>query len=159
LKGALRKSIVSLAAGLVLATVAGNALAAVGAHAAPKATPQKRVVTVKKTVNGAKVECYGRGNKDWGPLVVALAVKKTTTTIGTRSTVKVEITDVLFPIYPDHTSRSIYINKQALPLLKEETLQLQLATATRLEMISGATDTTVAFQKSVKPALLALKTI
>jgi uncharacterized protein with FMN-binding domain len=143
-----RKSLASLAAVLALATPAGNAIAALRATAAKAA---KKTITV----NGLKVECTGKGNKDWGPIVVALVVTKTTT----GSKVVRQITDVQFPMYPQHTDRSVYINKQALPLLKEETLQLQFATATRLEMISGATDTTVAFQKSIAAALLAAKKV
>lgn len=153
----LRKLVASLAAASVLAAMAGNAWAALRTPAGTKATPKKKVVTVTKTVNGTKVECTGKGHKDWGPILVTLAIKKTTTTIGTQQTVKITITDVLFPIYPDHTDRSVYINKQALPLLREETLQLQPTNASRLEMISGATDTSVAYEQSLQAALLAAK--
>jgi hypothetical protein len=145
--------VAALAAVSTLATPAGGAFGAVRASAAGgKAAPKKKVVTVSRTVNGARVEC-----RRWGPLVVTLAVKKTTTTIGTRRTVKLVITDVRFPVYPDHTNRSIYINEQALPLLKEETLQLQPTRVSQLEMVSGATDTSVAFAQSLQAALLAAK--
>jgi hypothetical protein len=60
------------------------------------------------------------------------------------------------PARRPRTARSTSTSRR-LPLLKEETLQLQFGTATRLEMLSGATDTTVAFQKSIQAALIAGK--
>ena len=83
-------------------------------------------------------------------MVVALSVKKTTTGAGAQRKVKIKILDVATPTYPDHTPRSKYINAQALPLLTQEVLQLQSAD---LEIVSGATDTTMSWQTSLQAAL------
>ena len=55
------------------------------------------------------------------------------------------------PVYPDHTDRSIFINQQALPLLIQETIQAQ---SSAIDMVSGATDTSQAFQQSLQSAIL-----
>jgi uncharacterized protein with FMN-binding domain len=77
--------------------------------------------------------------------------------VGTKKTVTtVKITNVAEPTFPNHTDRSIYINQQALPLLNQEVLQLQLGSA-KLEMITGATETSESFIQSLQAALLAAK--
>ena len=58
------------------------------------------------------------------------------------------------PVSPNHTDRSIFINQQALPYLIQETLQAQ---STGINMISGATDTSYAFQSSLQAAILAAR--
>jgi uncharacterized protein with FMN-binding domain len=83
-----------------------------------------------------------------------LSVKKTTATVGGKKTVKIKILDVTTPTYPDATPRSKYINGQALPLLKMEVLELQSG---NLEVVSGATDTTVSYKQSLQAAILAAK--
>ena len=54
-------------------------------------------------------------------------VKKTTTTnLKTKKTVVTrKIVAATVPVYPDHTDRSVFINRQALPILIQETLQAQ----------------------------------
>jgi uncharacterized protein with FMN-binding domain len=88
---------------------------------------------------------------------VTLVVKKTTTTVGTKRTVKRKITGVTVPVYPNHTDRSVYINQQALPWLKQETLAAQFKG--NIQLISGATNTSDAFVQSLQAALLAAKKV
>ena len=85
-----------------------------------------------------------------------IVVKKTTTTNLTtkKKTVKRKITTAQVPLYPNHTDRSIFINQQALPLLIQETTQAQSAS---IDLISGATDTSDAFQQSLQSALIKAK--
>ena len=104
-----------------------------------------RAKTVTKTVLGSTVVC-----KKWGSVQVQLKIAQTV--VGGK--MKVKILDVAWPIWPQHTVRSVFINQRALPLLKTEVLQLQSA---NLEVISGATDITVAFKQSLQAALLAAK--
>jgi uncharacterized protein with FMN-binding domain len=143
-----RKTISTLAAAWLLAFPPLSAWAAVQS---PKtATPKKKVVTTTTaTVTGPSVPC-----KRWGPLQVRIKVKKTTTTIGTTKKVKIKILAIDFPIVSDATFKTRYINQQALPLLVEDTLQLQNAT---VEVISGATDTTISFKQSLQAAILQAK--
>lgn len=103
----------------------------------------KTVRAVTKTVRGSTVVC-----KKWGSIQVQLKVSRTV--VGGKA--KVKILDVTWPVWPQHTVRSVFINERALPLLKQEVLQLQSA---NLEVISGATDITVAFKQSLQAALLA----
>jgi uncharacterized protein with FMN-binding domain len=129
---------------------AAVALPSADAWAAARSTessPKKKVVTVTKTVAGSTAEV-----DRWGQLQVTLVVKKTTTTIGKKKTVKRRITSVTVPVYPNHTDRSVYINQQALPLLVQEVLQAQLNPS--IQLISGATDTSYAFQQSLQSAIL-----
>ncbi len=142
-----QKTITALATAAVIALPPLNAWAATRGHNATK--PKKKVVNQTVTVAGPSVQC-----KRWGQIVVAIKVKKTTTTIGKRTIVKVKILDVTWPTWPDATFRSVYINKQALPLLREDTLSLQSA---NLEVISGATDITVSYKESLQAAILKAK--
>lgn len=115
----------------------------------PKLKAKKKVVTLTKTVSGTQ------GNAgQWGTIQVTLVVKKTTTIVGTKKTVARKITDAKVPVYPNHTSRSIYINQQALPLLVQEVLQAGIGMK-NLQLISGATDTSYAFADSLQAALVA----
>ena len=82
-----------------------------------------------------------------------LKVVKTEITGAGKPKVSIKITDVSWPIYPDHTPKSKYINAQAMPLLQQETLQLQAASGTKLVNISGATHTTVSWRESLQGAL------
>jgi len=86
---------------------------------------------------------------------VTLVVRKTTTTTGTKKKVTRKIVGVSVPEYPNHTSRSVYINTQALPYLKQEVLQAQMSS--NIQLISGATDTSYAFVQSLQSAILQAK--
>ena len=122
---------------------------AFAAATAPKAAPKKtKVVTATKTFTGNAAEA-----DRWGPLQVTIVVKKTTTTNLATKKKKVtkRITAVKIPVYPDHTDRSIFINQQALPILIQETMQAQ---STSIDMVSGATNSSYAYEQSLQSAIL-----
>jgi len=106
-----------------------------------------RSKAVTKTVVGSTVIC----NK-WGPLQVQVKIAQSV--VGGK--VKYKILDVSWPIWPQHTSKSIYINEKALPLLRMEVLQLQSA---KVESISGATNVTDSFVQSLQVAMLAAQKV
>jgi uncharacterized protein with FMN-binding domain len=114
------------------------ALPVAQAGAAAKTT--KKVVTKKFTGVAYQAD-------RWGDLQVRITVRKTT--VGKKVTRK--MTAVSVPVYPDHTDRSVYINQQALPLLKSEALRAQ---STRIDLVSGATATSYAFAESLQSAIL-----
>jgi uncharacterized protein with FMN-binding domain len=120
--------------------------------AATLATTATKVVTVTKTVTGPQAIA-----DRWGYVEVTLTVKKTTTTIGTHKKVTRKITGVNVPVYPNHTDRSIFINDQAVPWLRQEVLRAQFNP--NIEMIGGATATSYAFQQSLQAAILAAKKV
>jgi uncharacterized protein with FMN-binding domain len=60
------------------------------------------------------------------------------------------ITDVRFVQYPNDRSRSVYINSWADPQLTSEAIQAQSA---QVDIVTGATDTSVAFMQSLADAL------
>jgi uncharacterized protein with FMN-binding domain len=86
----------------------------------------------------------------YGPLRVVITVKKTTT--GTKVTRR--ITAVSVPIYPNSSGRSSYISENAIPILRSEALRAQSA---RIDLVSGATDTSDAFVSSLQSAILKAK--
>jgi uncharacterized protein with FMN-binding domain len=134
------------AAALALPNVNGWAAAT-----SQSATAKTKVVTAIKSFTGVA------GSADrWGNVVVTIVVKKTTTTNLTtkKKTVKRKITAVKVPVYPNHTDRSIFINQQALPLLIQETTKAQ---STAIDLVSGATDTSQAFDQSLQSAILKAK--
>ena len=131
----------------VLLTVAALSLPIVDATAATRATTRKIVVSKRFTGSLASVQ-------QWGSLQVTIVVRKTTTITGTKRNVTRKITAVSVPTYPNHTDRSVYINTQALPILKSETLRAQSA---RINLVSGATDSSDAFAQSLQSAILEAK--
>src|SRR3954451_16873955 len=143
----MRKRIPAIASAATIALPVGNAVAAAQSKTAT-VTPKKKVVTLTKSVSGPAYEA-----DRWGPLRVTLVVKKTTTTVGVKKTVKRKITAVRVPVYPNHTDRSVFINQQALPMLEQEALAAQFAG--NIQMISGASDTSDAFIQSLQGALVA----
>ena len=64
------------------------------------------------------------------------------------------ITDVTFLSYPNSHSTSVYINSQAMPMLTQEAIQAQSA---NVDIISGASATSGAFQQSLASALALAK--
>jgi uncharacterized protein with FMN-binding domain len=118
---------------------------------AQKTAPKKKVVTVSRSFSGGLGDA-GR----WGQVQVTIVVKKTTTTVlrTKKKTVTRRIISAKVPVYPNHTSRSIFINQQALPYLVQETLQAQ---STSIDMVSGATDTSDAFESSLQSAIIHAK--
>jgi uncharacterized protein with FMN-binding domain len=61
-----------------------------------------------------------------------------------------KLTGVTFLQYPNDRPRSIAINSQAMPILKSEAIQVQ---NTNVDIVSGATDTSLAFIQSLASAL------
>jgi uncharacterized protein with FMN-binding domain len=61
-----------------------------------------------------------------------------------------KITNVKFLQYPNTHSTSVMINQQAMPYLQQEAVQAQSA---NVQIISGATFTSQAFQQSLQSAL------
>jgi uncharacterized protein with FMN-binding domain len=104
-----------------------------------------RSKAVTKTVLGTTVVCH-----KWGSIQVQLKVSQSV--VGGK--VKVKILSLTWPVWPQHTVRSVFINERALPLLQQQVLQLQSA---NIETISGATDVTTAFKQSLQAALLNAK--
>lgn len=61
-----------------------------------------------------------------------------------------KLTDVEFLQYPNDRQNSIEINSYAMPILRREAIQAQSA---QVDVVSGATDTSYAFQQSLQSAL------
>jgi hypothetical protein len=136
----------------VLVSQAGDALAV--ARSALSGTREAKKVVTNVTVTGPAVKCH-----QWGFLELQLSVTKTETAgAGGKPAVSIKINNVSWPVFPNHTSRSIYINQQALPLLQGETLQLQASAGTKLVNISGASNTSVSWRTSLQAALLKAET-
>src|SRR5262245_33831576 len=124
-----------------------TAAACAAALAVPTASAAERLraITVTKSSTSPIV-----GVSRWGDLQVAIKVQITTKTVAGKKKRTWKVTDVHFPVYPDHSQRSAFISSQALPLLKQELLQLK---GTSIQLISGATDTSYAFVDAVSSAL------
>ncbi len=60
------------------------------------------------------------------------------------------LTDVKFLEYPNERSRSVEINSYAIPQLTTEAIQAQNA---QVDIVTGATDTSIAFMQSLSDAL------
>ena len=127
----MKKPLLALTTAAALASPVANALATV--------TPKKKVVTKTVTVNGTE----GQADR-WGYVKVTLVVRKTTTIVGKKKTVARKITSVRVPEYPNHTDRSVFINRQALPMLVQEEMAA-LFDLSKVNVISGATATSYAF--------------
>ena len=119
--------------------------------AATTQTAKTKVVTATRSFTGTAAQA-----DRWGDVQVTIVVKKTTTTNLTtgKKTVKRKITAARTPVYPNHTDRSVFINQRALPILIRETIQTQ---SSGVDMVSGATDTSSAFQQSLQSAILKAK--
>lgn len=61
-----------------------------------------------------------------------------------------KITDVTFLQYPNDNRTSINVNEMAMPQLRQEAIQAQSA---HVDAVSGASDTSAAFQQSLSSAL------
>jgi uncharacterized protein with FMN-binding domain len=115
-----------------------------------RATNQ-RAARVTKLIRGTTVPCpvtrdSHAATGKWGPLQVDLKISKVP---GSK---KFKILAVTWPIWPQHTARSVFINEKALPLLQQQVLQLQSA---KVETISGATNVSDSFIRSLQAALVA----
>lgn len=141
----MQRTVMSVMTAGVLALPVANAVAA--ARAAPStagaATPHKKVTTKKFAGATAQAD-------RWGTVQVTVTVRTTSVTSGGKTKKTRRYTD-LGGSYSYHTSRSQYIMSNALPLLRQEFLQAQSA---NVQMISGATFTSQAFEQSLQSALL-----
>jgi uncharacterized protein with FMN-binding domain len=144
----MRRIVTAGVSSLALALPISNAVAAAKAT---KATPKKKVVTVTKNVTGPSEQ-----TDRWGYTQVTLVIKKTTTTVGMKKTVARRIVNVTATA-PDHTDRSVFINSQAIPYLRQEVLAAQLNP--NIQLISGATETSNAFIQSLQAAILQAKKV
>ena len=131
--------------------VVALALPSANAFAAAKATTADTTVKKKVTVATKSFTGTAADADRWGPLQVTIVVKKTTTVVGTKKSVKRKITSIKVPVSPNHTDRSIFINQQALPTLVQEALQAQSA---HIYVVSGATNSSDAFAQSLQSAIL-----
>lgn len=111
-----------------------------GAKARPTATPRAKKVAraaakptpvPQRSVTGPSVDM------EWGPVQATLVVQ------GKR------LVDVRISA-PTERARSAFINQQAVPWLRQETLQAQSA---NINLISGATLTSEAYAQSLQAAL------
>lgn len=141
-----KRTLVVLACSVVLAVPTVDAWATAWHRAV-----LQRPARVTKVIKGTTVPCPVTADRraatgKWGPLQVALKISK----VPGAKTFK--ILAVTWPIWPQHTARSVFINEKALPLLQQQVLQLQSA---KIETISGATNVSVSFIKSLNAALIA----
>jgi uncharacterized protein with FMN-binding domain len=108
-----------------------------------QATAATRSTTVTRKATGVQV------NADrWGTVQVIVTEKVTTK--GGKKTIR--YTD-LGGSYSYHTDRSQYIMSQSLPYLRQEFLSAQ---SSNIQLVSGATYTSQAFEQSLQSALLKL---
>lgn len=62
-----------------------------------------------------------------------------------------KLTDIQFLQYPNEKGHTMEVSNQSLPLLKQEAIQSQ---SSHVDVISGATQTSEAFQQSLASALI-----
>jgi uncharacterized protein with FMN-binding domain len=87
---------------------------------------------------GGKTYKGGVAQTRWGPVQVTITVSGG------------KITDVGVPTYPNGNRRDAEINAQALPVLRQETLDKQSAD---VDAVSGATVTSDGYRQSLQSAL------
>ena len=90
------------------------------------------------TASGGKTYAGSVAQTRWGPVQVSITVSSG------------KITDVAVPTYPSGNGRDVEINAQALPILRQETLQKQSAD---IDAVSGATVTSDGYKESLQSAL------
>lgn len=61
-----------------------------------------------------------------------------------------KITDISYPQYPNHMGHTAEVSSYALPILKQEAIQNQNS---KVDIISGATQTSEAFMQTLQSAL------
>jgi uncharacterized protein with FMN-binding domain len=96
--------------------------------------------TITTGTSGYKDGSYTGAVEDavYGKLQVAITVSQG------------KITNVTWPVYPNDGGHSIQISNSALPTLKQEAITAQSA---NVNIVSGATQTSEAFQQSLASAL------
>ncbi len=122
-------------------TIAPSNGKSVGFAPPTEAAPTDSPATANPTTSGAYADGTYLGDvtdAHWGDVQVQVVVQNG------------EISSVEFLTYPDHRSRSRSINKRAMPVLISEAIESQKA---KVDIVSGATDTSRAFIQSLKSAL------
>lgn len=106
----------------------------------PTATDDPTATTASASASGWKDGSYtgDAANADWGDVQVQVTIAGG------------QITDVTFLTYPNHRNRSVDINDNAMPILVQETIAAQ---SDKVDIVSGATDTSDAFVQSLDSAL------
>lgn len=97
--------------------------------------------TATATQSGAYADGVYTGSQEdahWGNVTVAVTISNGM------------LSDVQFLEYPNHRNRSVEINNYAIPELIQEAIQAQSA---EVDLVSGATDTSRAYLKSLETAL------
>jgi hypothetical protein len=139
----MRRHLTALTSAAVLLLPTANAVGATVAS-----PPKKKIVTTWKQALGPLVQV-----DRWGYIKVLLVVRKKTTTVGAKKTIARRITAVRVPVYPNTgASHTIHLNRLVIPQLAQQVLTAQLNT--KIQLISEATDTSVAFDESLQAALL-----
>jgi uncharacterized protein with FMN-binding domain len=121
--------------------VAATALSVAGAGIALAAAPPAAAATTATTTTRVHKYTGPVEYMRWGPVQVTITV------VGKR------ITNVTATT-PTERARSVFINDQALPLLRQEVLRAQSA---RIDEVSGATLTSDAYDASLQAAIAAAK--
>ncbi len=106
----------------------------------PVLTPSSSSSPPPTTTGGYKDGIYTGDIKDafYGNVQVRVTINNGT------------LEDVVFLQYPDDRQTSIKISNQAMPLLRQEAISIQ---DSQVDIVSGATDTSIAFRKSLQSAL------
>ena len=117
----------------------GCSLAPTSPSTSPSTAPTPTISPSSGPTPGARTVAGPVEDMQWGPVQVTISVKGK------------KITDVQASA-PTERARSAFINQQALPLLKQEVLQAQSA---NIDLISGATMTSDAYDMSLQAALQA----
>jgi uncharacterized protein with FMN-binding domain len=146
----MKRALPAIAGLTAIATPVVAFVEAFRASAATAATTTTKVV--KRTVTGSEATA-----DRWGYIKVSLVVRKTTTVTNGKRKVTRKIVKVTVPEYPNHTDRSVFINQQALPYLTQEVMQAQLHP--NIQLVSGATDTSLAFEQSLQSAIVKAKKV
>jgi hypothetical protein len=134
-------------------TVIVGAVALLLPSAGSSALPKKKVVTQWKQVLGINAQA-----DRWGYMQVLLVVRKRTTTIGTKKWVARRITAVRVPVWPNEgVFHTISLNRNLIPVLAQQVLAGQLTT--KIDVVSEATDSSLAFDRSLQAALVKARKI
>ena len=144
----MRRAVTAALSALTIAVPVANGVAATR-DTASTATVKKKVVTRKVVGSATQAD-------RWGYVQVTLVVRKTTATSGSKTTVTRKVVGVTATA-PDHTDRSVFINQQAIPYLRQEVLKAQFSS--NIYLITGATDTSMAFVQSLQSALIQAKKV
>jgi uncharacterized protein with FMN-binding domain len=139
----MQRQVATLVSAAALAVPTTNGIAA-----SITSPPRKKTVVTWKTVTGPLVAV-----DRWGYLQISLVIRKKTTTVGTTKYVGRRITAVRLPVYPNTgAAHTIGLNRKVLPVLVQQVFAGQLKT--KIQVISEATDTSLAFDQSLQAALV-----